>query len=134
MPEDEARFEMVTYTYYEQLNGYDYLKSLDIGYYFYSGPYLDAIEEVLDPTKKTIVHIPNVNAREALGDKIKEAEDIMTSLGTWKGADPQTGFQLIERPDGTILKIADLVDDDGPRRDKVIGALKDPTHANDGDH
>lgn len=134
MPEDEVRFETVTYTYYEQLNGYDYLKSLEIGYYFYSGRYLDAIEEVLDPTKKTIVHIPNVNARESLGDKIKEAEDIMTSLGTWKGADPETGFQLIERLDGAVLKIADLVDDDGPRRDKVISALKDPTHAENRDH
>jgi hypothetical protein len=76
MPEDEARFETVTYTYYEQLNGYDYLKSLDIGYYFYSGRYLDAIHEVLDPTKKTIVHIPNVNARESLGDKIREAFEL----------------------------------------------------------
>lgn len=32
-PEDEANFETVTYTYYEQLNGYEYLKTLDIGYY-----------------------------------------------------------------------------------------------------
>ena len=48
-PEDEAKFETVTYTYYEQLNGYEYLKSLDIGYYFYSGRYLDAIMKVLDP-------------------------------------------------------------------------------------
>ena len=36
-PQDEAKFETVTYTYYEQLNGYQYLKQLDIGYYFYSG-------------------------------------------------------------------------------------------------
>jgi len=134
MPEDEARFATVTYTYYEQLNGYDYLKSLDIGYYFYSGRYLDAISEVLDADRKTIVHIPNVNARESLGDKIREAEDIMHALGTWKGADPDTGFQLIERPDGSILKIADLVDDDGARRDRVIGSLKDPAHADDRDH
>ncbi|HUG60601.1 MAG TPA: DEAD/DEAH box helicase, partial [Methylomirabilota bacterium] len=134
LPEDEARFETVTYTYYEQLNGYDYLKSLDIGYYFYSGRYLDAIQEVLDPAKKTIVHIPNVNARESLGDKIREAEDIMQALGTWKGADPVTGFQLVERPDGTVLKVADLVDDDGARRDRVIGALKNPAHAEDRDH
>jgi superfamily II DNA or RNA helicase len=34
VPQDEARFETVTYTYYEQLNGYEYLKQLDIGYYF----------------------------------------------------------------------------------------------------
>jgi superfamily II DNA or RNA helicase len=91
MPEDEARFETVTYTYYEQLNGYEHLKSLDIGYYFYSGRYLDAIHEVLDPTKKTIVHIPHVKARESLGDKIREAEDIMQALGTWKGADRTRG-------------------------------------------
>jgi hypothetical protein len=29
----------ITYTYYEQLNGYEYLKQLDIGYFFYSGSY-----------------------------------------------------------------------------------------------
>jgi superfamily II DNA or RNA helicase len=33
-PEDESKFDTVTYTYYEQLNGYQYLKQLDIGYYF----------------------------------------------------------------------------------------------------
>ena len=33
-PADEAKFETVTYTYYEQLNGYHWLKSLDIGYFF----------------------------------------------------------------------------------------------------
>jgi superfamily II DNA or RNA helicase len=42
-PEDEAKFHTVTYTYYEQLNGYQYLKQLDIGYYFYSGKYSDEI-------------------------------------------------------------------------------------------
>ena len=35
-PQDEAKFDTVTYTYYEQLNGYEYLKQLDIGYFFYS--------------------------------------------------------------------------------------------------
>ena len=60
-PQDEAKFETVTYTYYEQLNGYEYLKSLDIGYFFYTGRYLDAIMKVLDPSLKTIVHIPSVN-------------------------------------------------------------------------
>jgi hypothetical protein len=37
-PQDEAKFETVTYTYYEQLNGYEHLKKLDIGYFFYSAP------------------------------------------------------------------------------------------------
>jgi len=31
-PQDEAKFTTVTYTYYEQLNGYEYLKTLDIAY------------------------------------------------------------------------------------------------------
>ena len=35
-PDDEERFETVTYPYYEQLNGYDHLKSLSLGYYFYT--------------------------------------------------------------------------------------------------
>ncbi|HRO48019.1 DEAD/DEAH box helicase family protein [Agriterribacter sp.] len=39
LPEDEARFTKVTYNYYEQLNGYEYLKSLGIGYHFYTGRY-----------------------------------------------------------------------------------------------
>ena len=39
-PDDESKFDTVTYTYYQQLNGYEYLKQLDIGYFFYSGDYL----------------------------------------------------------------------------------------------
>lgn len=62
-PTDEAKFDTVTYTYYEQLNGYEYLKQLDIGYFFYSGSYVDDILNVLDPAEKTIIHIPNVNSR-----------------------------------------------------------------------
>ncbi|WP_134727165.1 DEAD/DEAH box helicase [Paracoccus luteus] len=132
-PEDEARFETVTYTYYEQLNGYRWLKSLDIGYYFYSGRYMDAIAAVLDPALKTIVHIPNVNARESLGDKIREAEEIMGALGVWKGTDEATGFQLIQRPDGRVLRVADLVDDER-HRERVLAALKDPAQAENREH
>lgn len=133
-PEDEAKFDTVTYTYYEQLNGYDHLKSLDIGYFFYSGRYLEGIEKVLDTSRKTIVHIPNVNSRESTKDKIKEVEEIMEYLGVWKGADPKTGFHLIELADGRTIKVADLVDDDPNKRDKVSAALKDPAHKNDRDH
>lgn len=133
-PQDEQKFETVTYTYYEQLNGYEHLKALDIGYYFYSGSYLDAIMEVLDPAKKTIVHIPNVNARESTKDKIKEANEILDALGIWEGEDPRTGFHMVRRPDGTLLKVADLVEDDAVKRDRVVGALKDPAHRQDRDH
>jgi superfamily II DNA or RNA helicase len=134
-PQDESRFETVTYTYYEQLNGYTYLKSLEIGYFFYTGRYLDAITKVLDPALKTIVHIPNVNSRESLQDKYKEVEEVMEALGTWKGVDPATGFHLIEQVDGSMLKVADLVDDsDATKRAKVLNSLKDPAQKNNRDH
>ncbi|MHA6266335.1 DEAD/DEAH box helicase [Aliiroseovarius sp. CAU 1755] len=134
LPENEAKFDTITYTYYEQLNGYKYLKSLDIGYFFYSGSYADDILEVLDPTEKTIVHIPNVNSRESTKDKHREVEHIIDALGDWQGTDPKTGFQLVMTPEGQVLKIADLVDDEAAKRDKVSAALKDPAHKNDRDH
>lgn len=133
-PSDEARFETVTYTYYEQLNGYEYLKQLDIGYFFYSGSYTDDILAVLNPDEKTIIHIPNVNSRESTKDKIREVEHIIEELGDWQGADPVTGFQLVARPDGRVLRIADLVDDDPAKRDRVSAALKDPAQKNNRDH
>ena len=132
--EDEARFETVTYTYYEQLSGYEHLKQLDIGYYFYSGQYTDEILNVLNPDEKTIIHIPNVNSRESLGDKIKEVNHILDELGNWKGMDPVTGFQLVETPKGKTLRIADLVDDDAARRDRVSAALRDPAQKHNRDH
>ncbi len=73
LPEDERRFVTVTYTYYEQLSGYQHLKKLDIGYYFYSGSYLDDLPKVLNENEKTIIHIPNVNSRESTQDKHKES-------------------------------------------------------------
>ena len=133
-PEDEAKFETVTYTYYEQLNGYQYLKQLDIGYYFYAGQYTDEILNVLNPNEKTILHIPNVNSRESLGDKIREVEHIIHELGEWQGVDPVSGFQLVKTKEGRILKIADLVDDDASKRDRVSAALKDPAQKNNRDH
>ncbi|KKB09201.1 DEAD/DEAH box helicase [Devosia chinhatensis] len=136
MPDDEAKFRdgTVTYTYYEQLNGYEYLKQLDIGYFFYSGSYADDILNVLNPGEKTIIHIPSVNSRESTKDKIREVEHIIEALGDWQGTDPATGFQLVKRPDGRVLRIADLVDDDPSKRDRVSAALKDPSQKNNRDH
>ena len=134
-PEEENKFETVTYTYYEQLNGYRWLKSLDIGYFFYTGKYVDAVAKVLDPALKTIIHIPNVNARESLKDKEREVNEIMSALGEWHGVDPATGFHLIKAKDGRTLKVADLVDDsDAAKRSKVLSALKDPAQKNNRDH
>ncbi|RIV78769.1 DEAD/DEAH box helicase [Pelagerythrobacter aerophilus] len=132
-PEDEAKFETVTYTYYQQLNGYEYLKTLDIGYSFYTGPYTEKISALLDPTVKTIVHIPSVNSRESLKDKHREAEDIMNHLGDWQGIDPETGFHLIRTAAGNVIKVADLVDDDAAKRDRVAAALKSPNAREDRD-
>ena len=133
-PSDEAKFDTVTYTYYEQLNGYEYLKQLDIGYFFYSGPYVEDILDVLDPAERTIIHIPNVNSRESTKDKMREVEHIIEALGEWQGVDAATGFQLVKRPDGRVLRIADLVDDDATKRDRVSAALKDPTQKNNRDY
>lgn len=133
-PEDEAKFETVTYTYYEQLNGYEHLKQLDIGYFFYSGSYSDDILKVLDPAEKTIIHIPSVNSRESTKDKIREVEHIIEELGDWQGTDPATGFQLVKTGDGRLLRIADLVDDDAAKRDRVSAALKDPAQKHNRDH
>ncbi len=133
-PHDEASFDTVTYTYYEQLNGYEYLKTLDIGYYFYSGNYTDEILSVLNPHEKTIIHIPNVNSRESSKDKIKEVEHIIEELGSWNGIDADTGFHLVKTSAGKLIKIADLVDDDPAKRDKVSAALKRPEAKNDRGH
>ena len=134
-PEDESKFETVTYTYYEQLNGYEYLKKLDIGYFFYSESYLDALHQVLVSNLKTIIHIPNVNSRESTKrGKDTEVGEILGILGTWEGKDPETGFDLVKRADGRVLKVADLVDDGPDRHAKVLAALRDPSQKNNRDH
>lgn len=139
-PTDENKFETVTYTYYEQLNGYSYLKALDIGYFFYTGKYTDAVMKVLDPNLKTIIHIPNVNSKESTKiGKHLEVEHIMDELGTWKGVDDETGFHLVEITtefgNKSTLKVADLVDDsDAAKRSKVLTALKDPKQRFNRDH
>ena len=109
--EDEAKFTPVTFNYYDQLNGYEHLKSLGIGHHFYQGRYTDAIGEVLDLDKKTIVHIPNVNSGESTKDKIEEVGFIIDSIGEVVGTE-DTGIILIRRADtDEVLRVADLVDD-----------------------
>ena len=134
-PDDESKFDTVTYTYYEQLNGYEHLKQLDIGYFFYSGSYIDDIPKVLDPDLKTILHIPHVASRESTKrGKDTEVGEILGVLGEWQGKDDGTGFDLVKRPDGRILRVADLVDDGPDRHAKVLAALKDPAQKNHRDH
>jgi len=111
-PEDEAKFTPVTFNYYDQLNGYEYLRSLGIGHHFYQGRYTDAIHEVLDLDKKTIVHIPSVNSGESTKDKIEEVGRIIDAIGHVDSTDPDTGIISVRRQDtGEIVRVADLVDD-----------------------
>ena len=113
--QDEAKFTQVTHTYYEQLNGYKYLKSLGIGYHFYQGRYFEALRKVLDLDKKTIIHIPNVNSMESTGDKLTEVERIMDVIGRTPVKDPETGIYTTRARNGKTLRIADLVTDDENR-------------------
>lgn len=131
-PEDEARFKSITYSYYEQLEGYEHLKSLGISYSFYRGRYISAIPDVLDTDRKTIVHIPHRGSAEAFGEKHDEVGLIMGAIGEHVGRDPDTGFDLVKRAsDGRVLKIADLVDD-GDGRDGIKAALQAEAKGPDG--
>jgi len=133
MPEDEAKFTPVTYNYYEQLNGYDYLKSLGIGYHFYRGRYykvdpdkeISALEEILDENKKTIIHIPSVNSAESSKQKYEEVNHIIDCIGEMEFQDEETKIMYVKsKRSGRILKIADLVNDDPKSRDKIVAYLR----------
>ncbi len=132
LPEDEKKFKKVTYNYYQQLNGYDYIKTLGIGYHFYQGKYTNAIMEVLDTDKKTILHIPSVNSGESSKDKYSEVDSIIDAIGTVIKTDSETGVLHVKRKtDGKVLKIADLVNDFQKERDKVQGYLRGVTSPED---
>lgn len=125
LPEDEEKFTKATYNYYEQLNGYDYLKSLGIGYHFYQGKYTNAIMEILDTDKKTILHIPNVNSGESTKDKHNEVDFILDAIGDVIKQDSETGLIYVNRhSDGKMLKVADLVEDNQKERDKIVNYLR----------
>ena len=133
LPEDEAKFTKVTYNYYEQLNGYDHLKSLGIGYHFYQGRYTTAISEILNTDKKTILHIPNVNSGESTKDKLKEVDTILDTIGDVIQT-TEDGIIIVQRKsDGKLLKVADLVNDDQKTREKVVNYLRNIQNEDDMD-
>lgn len=124
--EDEARFFPVTYNYYQQLNGYRYLKNLILAYHFYHGSYLDHISEVLDTTKKTIIHIPSINSRASSGKgKYTEVDEIIKMIGTVESRDYNNGgLYHVRTADGRLLKVADLVEDHADTRNRVQSYLQ----------
>lgn len=98
-PNDEDKFEKVTYTYYEQLNGYQYLKSFAMGYSFYRGQYTEALDEV-----------------DRIMDVISDGGDVHQN---------SDGIYEVNRPDGKQLLVADLVNEES--RDKVTSYLANIT-------
>ncbi|MFA6195519.1 MAG: DEAD/DEAH box helicase [Sulfurimonas sp.] len=133
LPEVEELFTKVSYNYYEQLNGYEYLKSLGIGYHFYQGRFTEAIGEVLDLSKKTIVHIPHVNSRESTKDKHSEVGFILDVIGEVVGEDKESGVISVRTKEGKVLKVADLVNDDPLERPKIQKYLREIKKAEDMD-
>lgn len=140
LPEEEAKFTKVTYSYYQQLNGYEYLKSLGIGYHFYQGRYfkkndetgISALAEILDENLKTIIHIPSVNAAESSKEKYEEVNHIIDVLGELDYQDEKTGVLHIKsHKTGRILKVADLVNDNSKSRDKISAYLREVKSAED---
>jgi len=133
LPEDEEKFTKVTYNYYQQLNGYEYLKSLGIGYHFYQGRYTSAIDEVLDTDKKTILHIPNVNSGESTKDKHREVDTILSLIGEVEDVSEE-GIIIVKRhKDNKLIKVADLVNDEPKEREKVVGYLRNMSRIDDMD-
>lgn len=130
---DEDKFDKVTYSYYEQLDGYEYLKSFSINYSFYKGSYLDSLHEVLDTNKKTIIHIPNVNSRESTKDKHEEVEKIFDIIGEYEEYDEENSIHLIRTIDGRLLKVADLVEDNPLVRSKISKYLANISEVDDMD-
>lgn len=124
-PEDEAKFQpSINYNYYQQLSGYKYLKSLGIGYQFFTGKYISAIPEALDTTKKTLIHIPSVNAKTAYAHKYDEVADIVRCIGEVVEIDYEHYIYHVQTLDGRILKVGDLVEDNKSRRDALQAYLQ----------
>ena len=117
-PEDEALFQpTINYNYYQQLNGYRWLKSLGIGYSFFQGNYLSAIPDVLDTTKKTLIHIPHPNSKTgAFMNKHDQVAELLKSIGEVVSRDYNNNLYKVKSADGRILTVGDLVEDKPEQR------------------
>ncbi|MBD5232593.1 MAG: DEAD/DEAH box helicase family protein [Bacteroidales bacterium] len=125
-PEDEAMFQpTINYNYYQQLNGYKWLKSLGIGYSFFQGNYLTAIPKVLDTTKKTLIHIPRPNSKTgAFMNKHDQVAEIIKHIGEIVDRDYTHNLYKVKTSDGRILTVGDLVEDKKEQRDALQAYLQ----------
>lgn len=125
-PEDEAKFQpTINYNYYQQLNGYKWLKSLGLGYHFFKGNYLSAIQEVLDTTKKTLIHIPRPNSKTgAFMNKHDQVAEIIKYIGVVVDRNFNHNLYKVKTPDDRILTVGDLVEDKKEQRDALQSYLQ----------
>lgn len=125
-PEDEAMFQpTINYNYYQQLNGYKWLKSLGIGYSFFQGNYLTAMPDVLDTTKKTLIHIPHPNSKTgAFMNKHDQIAEIIKFIGEIVDRDYNNYLYKVKTADGRILTVGDLVEDSREQRDALQSYLQ----------
>lgn len=125
-PGDEAMFQpTINYNYYQQLNGYKWLKSLGIGYSFFQGNYLTAIPDVLDTTKKTLIHIPHPNSKTgAFMNKHDQVAEIIRYIGEIVDRDYTHYLYKVKTADGRILTVGDLVEDSKEQRDTLQSYLQ----------
>ncbi len=125
-PEDEAMFQpTINYNYYQQLNGYKWLKSLGIGYSFFQGNYLTAIPDVLDTHKKTLIHIPHPNSKTgAFMNKHDQVAEIIKFIGEVVDRDWNNYLYKVKTADGRILTVGDLVEDSKEQRDALQSYLQ----------
>lgn len=125
-PEDEAKFQpTINYNYYQQLNGYKWLKSLGIGYSFFQGNYLTAIPDVLDTTKKTLIHIPHPSSKTgAFMNKHDQVAEIIKHIGEVVDLDFDNYLYKVKTSDGRILTVGNLVEDEKEQRNALQSYLQ----------
>lgn len=129
-PEHEELFHPVVFTYYEQLQGYKYLKTLQIGHHFYPpmkgndvNAYLAGIRELYKHDEKTIIHIPHANSKES-ADKLAEYDAISDVIGDFVHYEESTGFAILRcHKTGQHKVVVNLVEE-GRRRDLVMSSLR----------
>lgn len=127
-PEEEKKFQIVNYEYSRMLNGFKHLCQVQLGYHFFEDDYIDSIGEVLDTTKKTIIHIPSPNSHVSTRfSKHAEVERIVNAIGK-KDETARLNLGLpeciyaIRTEDGRLLKVANLVEE-GKNRIEVYDYL-----------
>ena len=69
------------------------------------------MHEILDTTKKTMIFLPHVTSHESTHDKIKEVGHLLDVMGKIVFNDKDKGICTLQTPDGRLIKVADLVDD-----------------------